>query len=84
MLWIKEVEMVESVEELLSSRSIEGKDFPNFEMLDALMIQFLLTLIYSQSLFATMMFRNSMRDGMKFHHLRLPSFEIRGWLSGGD
>ena len=35
MLWIKEVEMVDSLEELKSSRSIEGKDFPNFEMLDA-------------------------------------------------
>ena len=35
MLWIKEVEMVDSVKELKSSRSIEGKDSPNFEMLDA-------------------------------------------------
>ena len=35
MLWIKEVEMVDSSEELKSSRSVSGKDFPNFEMLDA-------------------------------------------------
>ena len=35
MLWIKEVEMVDSLEELKSSRSVHGKDFPNFEMLDA-------------------------------------------------
>ena len=35
MLWIKEVEMVESLEELKSSRSVCGKNFPNFEMLDA-------------------------------------------------
>ena len=35
MLWIKEVEMVDSVEELESSRSVSGKNFPNFEMLDA-------------------------------------------------
>ena len=35
MLWIKEVEMVDSVDELKSSRSIAGKNFPNFEMLDA-------------------------------------------------
>ena len=35
MLWIKEVEMVESLDELKSSRSAIGKDFPNFEMLDA-------------------------------------------------
>ena len=35
MLWIKEVEMVDSLDELHSSRSVYGKDFPNFEMLDA-------------------------------------------------
>ena len=36
MLWIKELEMVESVDDLESSRSIIGcTHFPNFEMLDA-------------------------------------------------
>ena len=35
MLWIKEVEMVDSVDDLKSSRSIKCKNFPNFEMLDA-------------------------------------------------
>ena len=35
MLWIKEVEMVDSLDELTSSRSVHGRDFPNFEMLDA-------------------------------------------------
>ena len=35
MLWIKEGEMVDSFDELKSSRSVCGKDFPNFEMLDA-------------------------------------------------
>ena len=36
MLWIKEVEMGDSVNELLKSlRSIAGNNFPNFEMLDA-------------------------------------------------
>ena len=35
MLWIKEVEKVNSLEEVKSSRSIAGKNFPNFEMLDA-------------------------------------------------
>ena len=34
-LWIKEVEMVDSVNEFKSSCSIQGNDFPNFEMLDA-------------------------------------------------
>ena len=35
MLWIKEVEMVDSLEELKSSRSVSGKNFPKLEMLDA-------------------------------------------------
>ena len=36
MLWIKEVEMVDSVDDLKSSRSIQGYiHVPNFEMLDA-------------------------------------------------
>ena len=35
MLWIKEEKMVDSLDELKSSRSVCGKDFPNFKMLDA-------------------------------------------------
>ena len=35
MLWIKEVEKVDSLEEMKSSRSVCGKNFPNFEVLDA-------------------------------------------------
>ena len=35
MLWITEVEMVDSLDELKSSRSVCGKDFPIFEMLNA-------------------------------------------------
>ena len=35
MLWIKKVEMVDSVEEFKSSQSIAGENFPKFEMLDA-------------------------------------------------
>ena len=34
-MWIKEVVMVNSVDQLTSSRSIAGETFPNFEMLDA-------------------------------------------------
>ena len=30
MLWIKEVEMVDSLDELKSSRSVIGMNFPNF------------------------------------------------------
>ena len=35
MLWIKEVEMVESVDDLKSSCSVRGIRMPNFEVLDA-------------------------------------------------
>ena len=35
MLWSKEVEMVESVDDLKSSRSIRGTPGPDFELLDA-------------------------------------------------
>ena len=35
MLWIKEVEMVDSVDDLRSSSSIRGISMPNFEVLDA-------------------------------------------------
>ena len=34
MQWIKEVEMVDSVDELRSSSSIHGISMPNFEVLD--------------------------------------------------
>ena len=37
MLWIKKVEMADSLDEWKSSRSVYGKDFPNFEMLDAIL-----------------------------------------------
>ena len=45
MLWIKEVEMVESLDELKSSRSVYGLDFPNFEMPDAKVASALNTII---------------------------------------
>ena len=35
MLWIKEVEMVDSVDDLKSSSSVRGISMPNFEVLDA-------------------------------------------------
>ena len=50
------------LEELKSSRSVAGENFPNFE------IPFLIVLTYSRSLFATIMLRISMRDGMKYYH----------------
>ena len=45
MLWIKEVEMVDSFLELKCSRSVSGNNFPNFEMLDAIIACALNTII---------------------------------------
>ena len=45
MLWIKEVEMVHSLDELKSSRSVKGNGFPNFEMLDAKIASALIKII---------------------------------------
>ena len=39
MHWIKEVEMVDSVDELRSSSSIRGISMPNFEVLDGGLLQ---------------------------------------------
>ena len=109
MLWIKEVEMVDSGDDMKSSRSIQGyTHFPKFEMLDAriasalskiiqnsyfkkkvsleeqkaqkedrflrarqiaYMINDYFRLTYSHSLIVMIMFRNSIRDGMKFYYL---------------
>ena len=45
MLWIKEVEMVDSLDELKSSRSVSGNNFPKLEMLDAKIASALNTII---------------------------------------
>ena len=45
MLWIKEVEMVESVDDLKSSRSIKGTPGPDFELLDARIASALIKII---------------------------------------
>ena len=50
MLWIKEVEMVDSLDELKSSRSVCGKHFPNFGMLDAICASALNKIIQNFSL----------------------------------
>ena len=46
MLWIKEVEMVESVDDLKSSCSVRGLRMPNFEVLDAKMASSLNRIIH--------------------------------------
>ena len=41
MLWIKEVEIAKSIDELMTSRSTVVKDFPDFDMRDAMIASFL-------------------------------------------
>ena len=40
MHWIKEVEMVDSVDDLMSSSSVSEIRMPNFEVLDARILQY--------------------------------------------
>ena len=49
MLWIKEVEMVESVDDLNSSRSIKGTHGPDFELLDVRIVLALNKIIQNTS-----------------------------------
>ena len=47
MQWIKEVELVDSVDELRSSSSIRGISMPNFEVLDARIVSALNKIIHN-------------------------------------
>ena len=47
MQWIKEVEMVDSVDDLRSSSSIRGISMPNFEVLDAMIASALNRIIHN-------------------------------------
>ena len=47
MQWIKEVEMVDSVDDLRSSSSIRGIQLPNFEVLDAMIASALNEIIHN-------------------------------------
>ena len=49
MLWIKEVEIAKSIDELKTSRSIVGRtDFPDFDMLDAVIASALKKILSTQ------------------------------------
>ena len=48
MLWMKEVEVAKPVDNLVTSQSIEGRDFPDFEMLDAKIAPALKRIIFNQ------------------------------------
>ena len=47
MQWIKEVELVDSVDELRFSSSIRGISMPNFEVLDAMIVSALNKIIHN-------------------------------------
>ena len=49
MHWIKEVEIAKSIDELMTSRSIVGRtDFPDFDLLDAMIASALKKLLNTQ------------------------------------
>ena len=48
MLWIKEVEVAKSVDDLMTSQSTEDHEFPDFEMLDVKMASALKRIITNQ------------------------------------
>ena len=48
MLWIKEVEIAESIDELMTSRSIVVNDFPDFDVLDAMIASALKKILNTQ------------------------------------
>ena len=70
MLWIKEVEMVDSVDDLMSSSSIRGTHVPDFEVLDAKIASALNKMIQNTRL-KTMVKRSIEQD------LRIKNFESR-------
>ena len=47
--WINEVEIAKSIDDLTTSRSIAGKSFPDFEMLDARIASALRRIIFNTS-----------------------------------
>ena len=49
MSWINEVEMAKSVDDLLTSQPIEGRDFHDFEMFDARIASALRKIIFNTS-----------------------------------
>ena len=90
MLRIKEVEMADSLEEFKSSRSVEGEDFPNFEMLDARNVFALIKIIQNSQFKKKVSLEEqqakrgpvSTRKTDRFHDLRLSS-DWRSWYSIG-
>ena len=86
MLWINEVQMVDSVDELNSSRSVGGKNFPNFEMLDARIASALNKIIQNSHFKKTVSLQEqkAQKEGrflrgrqIVFHDLRLLSSDWR-------
>ena len=49
MSWIKEVEMAGSIDDLMTSQSVSGESFPDFQMLDARIASALRKIISSTS-----------------------------------
>ena len=70
-LWIKEVEVAKSIDELVTSRSITGQhNFHDFDMLDAMVASALKNLINTQSIFRKRVSVEERRDQHSDQFLR--------------
>ena len=69
MLWVKEVEMVESLDDLKSSRSIRGNHGPNFEVLDTRFAS-ALNRIIQNTRFKKKVSLEEMKDAKEYRFLR--------------
>ena len=71
MLWIKEVQVAKSSDELVTSRSITGQHkIPDFDMLDAMIASAVKKLINTQSTFRTRVSVEEQRDQNSDRFLR--------------
>ena len=83
------MEMVDSLDELKSSRSVHGKDFPNFEMLDAKIASALNKIVQNSQFKKVVSLEEQnaqkedpfVRGRHHLHELRLLSSDWRSWYS---
>ena len=73
MLWIKEVETFDSLDELKFSRSVYGKDFPDFEMPDAKIASALNKIIQNSQ------FKNEEQKAQKDYRFLRGRSDWRSW-----
>ena len=76
MLWIKEVEIAKSLDDFLTSQPIEGRDFPDFAMLDVKIASALKKIISNQHFRRRICVKHSMLKHDRFLRGRKVAFMI--------